>query len=36
MYIKKFINLGMSEFQAQIEALNKIKENYSIDFWEVK
>ena len=36
MYIKKYINQGMPEFQAQLEALNKIKENYSIDFWEVK
>lgn len=36
MYIQKFLKQGISEFQAQLEALNKIKENYSIDFWEVK
>ena len=36
MYIKNFIYMGMSEYQAQLNALNKIEENYSIDFWEVK
>lgn len=35
-YIKRFANEGYSEYDAQIETLKKIKENASIDFWEVE
>lgn len=35
MYIGYAISEGKSEYDAQIEALNKLKENFEIDFWEV-
>lgn len=36
MYVQRFSNDGLSKFDAQIKALEKIKENCDIDFWEVK
>ncbi len=36
MYIESFVKNHNSEYTAQILALNKIKENSDIDFWEVK
>lgn len=36
MYVQDFFNSGFSKFDAQIKALEKIKENCDIDFWEVK
>ena len=35
-YVKKFVGSGLSERDAQLMGLNKIMENYDIDFWEVK
>lgn len=35
LYISDFISSGFSEYDAQLNALNKIKENHAIDFWEV-
>lgn len=35
LYIKNGINDGLSEFDAQIAALNKMKLRFKIDFWEV-
>ncbi len=35
-YIKNFVKNGCSEFEAQLNALKKIKEVSDIDFWEVK
>ena len=35
IYIKRFINDGNSEFEAQVKALNRLKENHYIDVWEV-
>ena len=35
-YIEKFIEQGFSEFDAQIKALTKLKDNSDIDFWEVE
>ena len=35
MYIQRAILDGEDEFAAQMKALNIIKENYDIDFWEV-
>ncbi len=35
MYISYAVSGGMSEYDAQIEALTKLKENLKIDFWEV-
>ena len=35
MYIQRAILDGDDEFAAQMKALNIIKENYDIDFWEV-
>ena len=32
-YIERFIKTGETEFEAQLKALEKIKENCSIDFW---
>ncbi len=34
-YIAAYILDGYSEYDAQIAALNEIKRNYAIDFWEV-
>lgn len=36
MYVQEFFSSGLSKFDAQIKALEKIKENCDIDFWEVK
>ena len=36
MYVQEFSNSGLSKFDSQIKALKKLKENYDIDFWEVK
>lgn len=35
LYIQKFLGDGLSEYESQISALGKIKENYDIDFEEV-
>ncbi len=31
-----FLDSGLSEFEAQIKALDELKRNHKIDFWEVK
>lgn len=36
MYIQKFTADGYAEYEAQRKALEKLKENYDIDFWEVE
>lgn len=36
MYVQKFLIGGSSKFDAQIKALEKIRENCDIDFWEVE
>ncbi|MBR6617957.1 MAG: phage minor capsid protein [Oscillospiraceae bacterium] len=36
MYIEANLKDGMSEYDAQIAALNELKRNYQIDFWEVR
>lgn len=35
LYISEYYSEGLSEYDAQLKALNKIKENHAIDFWEV-
>jgi hypothetical protein len=35
LYIQEYVNDGYSEYEAQWKALEKLKENYNIDFWEV-
>lgn len=35
-YVQIYILEGYSEFEAQWKALEKLKENHNIDFWEVK
>ncbi|MGN0609677.1 MAG: hypothetical protein ACI4J6_10755 [Oscillospiraceae bacterium] len=35
LYILEYSSEGLSEYDAQLKALNKIKENHAIDFWEV-
>lgn len=35
-YIRKYMKEGFSEYDAQINALEQLKENFDIDFWEVK
>ncbi len=35
-YIQKYAGESYSEYEAQIMALRKLKENHNIDFWEVK
>lgn len=35
LYISDYISSGLSEYEAQLNTLNKIKENHAIDFWEV-
>ena len=35
MYIQDFIDEGCTEYEAQVKTLDKLKENYKIDFWEV-
>ena len=36
LYVQELSNSGLSKFDSQIKALKKLKENYDIDFWEVK
>ncbi|MDE7228841.1 MAG: hypothetical protein K2N56_00040 [Oscillospiraceae bacterium] len=36
MVIERGIKDGLSEYDAQIAALNSLKRSYNIDFWEVK
>lgn len=36
MSVERGIKDGLSEYDAQIAALNNLKRNYSIDFWEVE
>jgi len=36
MYIRSFIDDGYSVFDSQVKALDKLKQNYDIEFWEVK
>jgi hypothetical protein len=35
LYIQEYIGKGYSEYESQWKALEKLKENYDIDFWEV-
>ena len=35
MYLQSFLNDGETEYDAQINALNELKRNCKIDFWEV-
>ena len=35
-YISEFKAIGLQEYEAQIKALDKLRQNYEIDFWEVK
>ncbi len=35
-YIQRYIKEGYLEYEAQLKSLEKLKENYNIDFWEVK
>lgn len=35
MYIQEYVADGYAEYEAQWKALEKLKENYDIDFWEV-
>ena len=35
LYINSFISQGYTEFDAQIEALKKLQNNFKINFWEV-
>lgn len=35
LYIQEFLSNGYTEYEAQWKALEKLKENYKIDFWEV-
>lgn len=34
-YVQRFISDGFGEYEAQWKALEKLKENHDIDFWEV-
>jgi len=36
LYIGKFMGEGFTEYESQLKALEKLKETYDIDFWEVK
>lgn len=36
LYIDEYTSNGNNEFEAQISALMKLKENHAIDFWEVE
>lgn len=36
MYIERYVKSHYSEYESQLLALNEIKRNCSIDFWEVK
>ena len=36
MYVESFSKDGFSEFDSQIKTINKLMENYDIDFWEVQ
>ena len=35
LYIGEYIDDGLSEFEAQLKTIEKLKKNHSIDFWEV-
>lgn len=35
MYIQRYLKIGCSEYDAQIKALQSIKQSFCIDFWEV-
>lgn len=35
LYISSFLSEGFTEYEAQIKALDKLKENHLIDYWEV-
>ncbi len=35
LYVENGINEGMTEYDSQFAALNRLKRNYTIDFWEV-
>lgn len=35
LYIGEFLSKGLSEYDAQIKALEEIRKNYEIEFWEV-
>ena len=36
MYVLNFIEMGFTEYEAQIKALEKLQINHTISFWEVK
>ena len=36
MYTEKAVKEGYAEYEAQLKALEKIRQNCNIDFWEVK
>lgn len=36
IYIKRFIQMGHTEKEAQLLALDEIKRSYNVDYWEVK
>lgn len=35
-YIQRYVAEGYTEFEAQWKTLEKLRESYNIDFWEVK
>ena len=36
MYIASYLNEGADEFSAQMKTIERLKQNYQIDFWEAK
>lgn len=36
VYIKKYVKQGYSEKESQLKALEELKQNHDIDFWEVR
>lgn len=36
LHIGNYLDEGYTEYESQLKALEKIRENYDIDFWEVK
>lgn len=36
MYTERAVKEGYAEYEAQLKALEKIRLNYNINFWEVK
>jgi len=36
LYIRKFLGEGCTEYESQLKALERIKETYDINFWEIK